>query len=123
MVSAPFSIYNLLLLPQTSNHFVFSASIWTKSADKWATGFFELETEVIILQRNNLEMFECCSTFDLLTHIRIILVTDQTFHHIAIFAILFVTMPIHGRSTKFHNNRTELDVAGFDLSKISYSFL
>lgn len=47
----------------------------------------------------------------------------QAFHHIAILAIFFVAMAIHGRSTEFHNNRTELDVARFDFSEFTDGFL
>lgn len=68
-------------------------------------------------------MLECGSTLQLLLQFRIVFVRYQTFHHVAVFAVDFVAVALHGRATVGHDNGIQLHIAGFVFGEFTDGFL
>lgn len=61
-------------IPQTGDHVVLGVAGRTKSDYVRPTGFFEFVSEMVVLQRDDLEVLECCTAFGILSHLWIIFV-------------------------------------------------
>lgn len=112
-----------LCIPQTGDHVILGVAGRAKADYVRPTGFFEFVSEMVILQRDDLEVLECCTAFGVLSHLWIIFVRNQAFHHVAVVAAHLVAVALHGTATICHYNGIQFDVAGLVFCKFSDRFL
>ena len=87
------------------------------------TCFLEFICKVVTLERDELEMFYCSSTFVFCSHIWFTLVFNQTLHNVSfiISHLEFIfTVPLHYTQTSRHDNWIQLHMLRLLLCEVSH---